>query len=251
MTGSDLTGADPARGAGVSAVATTNPARAGEVRRVPDGPNLDGPNHQGLDLDTLSFDSATGTVVVVTVDDASGRVLMVAHADRDALEKTVATGEMHYRSRRRGLWHKGATSGHVQHVVRLDADCDADTVLARVRPAGPACHNGTVSCFLSSAPGALGVLDEVVADRAATPQVGSYTNHLLADPNLVVKKLGEEGAEVVAALTSGNSDALVEEAADLLFHLTVALRSRGRSLEDAARALADRRTERRTDAESD
>ncbi len=191
--------------------------------------------------DELTFDAATGTVVVVTVDDATGRVLMVAHADREALSRAVETGEMHYRSRRRGLWHKGATSGNVQRIVALTADCDGDTVLARVRPAGPACHNGTASCFADSTAGSLGQLDDVVADRVRAPREGSYTNRLLSDGNLVIKKLGEECAEVVAALASGNPDAVVDETADLVFHLAVALHSRGRSLADVQRVLAERR----------
>jgi len=194
-----------------------------------------------LDLEALKFDAATGTVVVVTVDDATGRVLMVAQADREALDRTIASGEMHYRSRRRGLWHKGATSGNVQRVVALSADCDSDTVLARIRPAGPACHNGTMSCFPGSAAGSLGHLDDVVTVRRRAPQPGSYTSRLLSDDNLVVKKLGEECAEVVAALTSGAADALAEEVADLFFHLVVALHSRGRSLDDVQRVLAERR----------
>src|SRR5688572_28529922 len=96
-----------------------------------------------FDLKTLDFAKGGGVVTVVTVDDVSGRVLMVAQADREALERTLATGEMHYRSRSRGLWRKGETSGNVQAVVHLARDCDGDAVLARVRPAGPACHNGT------------------------------------------------------------------------------------------------------------
>jgi len=194
-----------------------------------------------LDPEELTFDPATGTVVVVTLDDATGRVLMVAHADREALDRAIATGEMHYRSRRRGRWHKGATSGNVQRIIALDADCDRDTVLARVRPAGPACHNGTTSCFAGSAAGSLGQLGDVVADRVVAPQPGSYTNLLLSDDNLVVKKLGEECAEVVAAFSSGRPGDLAEEVADLLFHLIVALHSRGRSLEDVQRVLAERR----------
>lgn len=191
--------------------------------------------------DELTFDAATGTVVVVTVDDATGRVLMVAHADREALGRAVETGEMHYRSRRRGLWHKGATSGNVQRIVALTADCDGDTVLARVRPAGPACHNGTTSCFADSPAGSLGQLDDVVAERARAPRKGSYTNRLLSDGNLVIKKLGEECAEVVAALAAGDPDSLVDETADLLFHVAVALHSRDRSLTDVQRVLAERR----------
>ena len=100
-----------------------------------------------LNLDQLRFDPEKGTVVVVAQDAVSGRVLMVANSDKEALERTQQTGEMHYRSRTRGLWRKGETSGNVQRVVSLAADCDGDTVLARVISAGPACHTGAPSCF--------------------------------------------------------------------------------------------------------
>src|SRR4051794_15978616 len=124
-----------------------------------------------LDLDTLNFDKGGGLVTVVAQDARTGAVLMVAHADREALARTIATGEMHYRSRARGLWHKGATSGNVQRVVSLAADCDGDAVLARVAPAGPACHTGAVSCFGGDALGAdaLAALDRTIAERAAVP----------------------------------------------------------------------------------
>ena len=100
-----------------------------------------------LDLDTLDFGKGGGLVTVVTQDARTGDVLMVAHADREALERTLATGEMYYRSRTRGLWHKGGTSGNVQRVVSLAADCDGDAVLARVDKAGPSCHTGAETCF--------------------------------------------------------------------------------------------------------
>ena len=100
-----------------------------------------------LDLNTLDFSKSGGLITVVTQDAATGSVLMLAHADREALECTIATGEMHYRSRTRGLWHKGATSGNVQRVISLDADCDQDAVVLLVEPAGPACHTGARSCF--------------------------------------------------------------------------------------------------------
>src|SRR6476659_10916036 len=114
-----------------------------------------------LDIEALDFDKGGGLVTVVTQDAGSGAVLMVAHADREAIQKTVETGEMHYRSRTRGLWHKGATSGNVQHVVTLLPDCDGDAVLARVRSPGPACHTGSRSCFGAEAlaADALGALD--------------------------------------------------------------------------------------------
>src|SRR5438093_13687678 len=98
-----------------------------------------------LDLGKLDFERGGGLVTVVAQDVRSGAVLMVAHADREALERTLATGEMHYRSRTRGRWHKGATSGHTQRVVALSADCDGDAVLARVIPTGPACHPNATS----------------------------------------------------------------------------------------------------------
>src|SRR5712675_264445 len=104
-----------------------------------------------LNIDAVCFDKNKGTVVVVAQDAVSGRVLMVANADREALERTIETGEMHYRSRTRGLWRKGATSGNVQQVVSLTRDCDSDAILARVRSAGPACHTGAISCFDDSA----------------------------------------------------------------------------------------------------
>src|SRR5262245_17487181 len=100
-----------------------------------------------LDLDRLDFAKGGGLVQVVAQDARSGAVLMIAHADRAALEQTLETGEMHYHSRSRGLWHKGATSGNTQRVVRLLPDCDGDAVLAIVEPSGPACHTGTVTCF--------------------------------------------------------------------------------------------------------
>jgi phosphoribosyl-ATP pyrophosphohydrolase/phosphoribosyl-AMP cyclohydrolase len=124
-----------------------------------------------LDLDALDYTKSGGLVTVVTQDAATGAVLMVAHADREALSRCLSSGEMHYTSRSRGPWHKGATSGHVQHVVSLEADCDGDAVLARVQPMGPACHTGSVSCF-SQAGGqadahrALVRLDCTIAERA-------------------------------------------------------------------------------------
>ena len=121
-----------------------------------------------LDLDRLDFEKGGGLVTVVAQDAISGMVLMVAHADREALERTLATGEMHYRSRTRGLWHKGATSGHVQHVISLHHDCDGDAVLALVRADGPACHTGASSCFSGALPAAGGfaALDGIIAERA-------------------------------------------------------------------------------------
>lgn len=225
-----------------------------------------------LALETLNFDKGNGLVTVVTVDAASGAVLMVAHADRDALERTLATGEMHYHSRTRGAWHKGATSGHVQRVVSLTADCDGDAVLARVLPAGPACHTGTVSCFgeRASTADVLSALDRVLAERAAEPWGGtqdtgprtrslaggappegpaeprppSHTRRLLADRNLRIKKLGEEATELALACADEDPARAAEEGADVIYHTLVALRALGVSLDDVRRVLAARAASR-------
>ncbi len=197
-----------------------------------------------LDLSLLDFGKGDGLVTVVTQDYRSGAVLMVAHADREALERTIATGEMHYRSRRRGLWHKGATSGNTQRVVSLLADCDGDSVLARVLPAGPACHTGQQSCFGPVFADALSALDDTIARRARdhrTPSDrSSYTKQLLENRNLRLKKIGEEAAELITACADGALDRTTEEAADLIYHILVAVRSLGGSLDGVRRVLAAR-----------
>jgi phosphoribosyl-ATP pyrophosphohydrolase/phosphoribosyl-AMP cyclohydrolase len=198
-----------------------------------------------LDLNVLDFAKGNGLVTVVVQDDATEVVLMVAHADREALEHTLATGEMHFHSRSRGLWHKGETSGNTQRVVSLAADCDADALLARVRPAGPACHTGATSCFGGAAKDrdALHHLDAVIAERAAAPSDGddtSYTRRLIADRNLRLKKLGEEAAELAVACADGDTERAIEEAADLFYHTLVALRAVGAGLADVQSALTRR-----------
>jgi phosphoribosyl-ATP pyrophosphohydrolase/phosphoribosyl-AMP cyclohydrolase len=199
-----------------------------------------------LDLTTLNFDKGSGLVTVITQDVRTGALLMVAHADREALERTIETGEMHYRSRSRGAWHKGATSGNTQRVVSLTADCDGDSVLARVRPMGPACHTGAISCFgdAALAADAFSTLDRTLADRAAallaTGASSSYTQRLLADRNLRLKKLGEEIAELVTACADGDRERAIEEGMDLLYHTLVALRAVGVTLDDL-RSVADER----------
>ena len=212
-----------------------------------------------LNLDELRFDADKGTVVVVAQDAVSGSVLMVANADREALERTLETGDMHYRSRTRGLWRKGDTSGNVQRVVSLVADCDGDTVLARVISAGPACHTGATSCFDDSlaTPSAWSALAKVIAARRAALENDdgakggtestrreanspSYTRKLLSDRNLRLKKIGEESGELIAALADADPNRSAEEAADLVYHVAVALAATGSSLDEVALRLYDR-----------
>ena len=182
-----------------------------------------------FDASALDFEKGGGVVTVVAQDAMTGTVLMVASADREAVERSIQTGEMHYRSRSRGLWHKGATSGNVQRIVSLNADCDGDSLLALVLPAGPACHSGSRSCFgdAASSCDALGALDQVIAVRAAAATGGdgsaadlsSYTQRLLGDRNLRLKKIGEESAELVVALADADRDRAAEEASDVLYHI--------------------------------
>lgn len=203
-----------------------------------------------IDLDSLDFTKSDGLVTVVTQDAVSGAVLMVAHADREALERTIETGEMHYHSRTRGLWRKGETSGNTQRVVSLSADCDRDSVLARVQPAGPACHTGARSCFgdAALAADALGELDATIELRVLTPGAvegstkPSYTRKLLADRNLRLKKIGEEGAEFVTACADNDRERAIEESADIIYHVLVALRATGGSLEAVRAELRKRAT---------
>jgi phosphoribosyl-AMP cyclohydrolase / phosphoribosyl-ATP pyrophosphohydrolase len=192
-------------------------------------------------LETLDFDKGGGVITVVAQDAITGGVLMVALGTRESVERTLATGEMHYFSRRRGLWHKGATSGNTQRVVSLTADCDGDTLLALVEPRGPACHTGAVSCFNGAGGDAVSALDRTLAERAAAGgSATSYTRRLLADRNLRLKKLGEEMAELVAACADGDREKATEEGADVVYHTLVALRALGVGVDDVRRVLERR-----------
>jgi phosphoribosyl-ATP pyrophosphohydrolase/phosphoribosyl-AMP cyclohydrolase len=202
-----------------------------------------------LDLSILDFEKNDGLVTVITQDDATGAVLMVGYINRQALEKTLATGEMHYFSQARGLWHKGATSGHTQKVVSLAADCDGDALLARVVPRGPACHTGSDSCFVGPSGGdALAALDATIAGRAAAPAAPPKRPAPVPpsspgeDRAQRLKKLKEEAAALIADCADADRQLATEEVADLLYHALVALRAAGGSLSDVQRVLATRAT---------
>lgn len=197
-------------------------------------------NSNELDFDKLDFEKGNGTVTVVAQDATTGAVLMVAAADRKAVEATIATGEMHYTSRTRGFWHKGETSGNVQKVVALEADCDGDVVLARVQAAGPACHTGEASCFGGVNGDVLTELDSVITARHGSDD-STYTGRLLGDENLRTKKIGEEAAELVSALVKEDRARLAEEVADLLYHALAAASAVGVTLDDVRAVLAQRR----------
>lgn len=197
-----------------------------------------------FDVASVRFD-ASGLVPVVAQDHRTGDVLMVAWADKEALQETLRSGEMHYHSRSRGrLWRKGEESGNAQRVLSLHADCDGDTVLALVEPRGPSCHTGAPTCFAvvgGAAPGSvLPALDAVIAARMKDAPSGSYTAKLLADANLRAKKVGEEATELVMALGGEGPKRVASEAADLIYHALVACRAAGVSWSDVAAELGKR-----------
>jgi len=200
-----------------------------------------------FDPSQISYDDR-GLVAVVIQDWTTGEVLTLAYANEEAIARTRETGELHLWSRSRGeLWHKGATSGNTQAVRALRLDCDGDAVLALVDPAGPACHTGERTCFHrgdveQSAPHeALPALERTLAQRQAERPEGSYTVRLLEDPPFIGEKVMEEAEEVARAAREEGDDRVDEEAADVLYHLAVLLRSRGRTLSDAQRVLDGRR----------
>ena len=191
-----------------------------------------------------------GLVPVVTQDADTGEVLMLAYANREAVEKTVETGEAHYYSRSRGeLWRKGATSGNTQRVIEVRLDCDGDALLYRVESAGPACHTGERSCFFTPLAGSdsnapnlgrtLTRLAGTIAGRHQEMPEGSYTAKLFErGAGYTAQKVGEEAVEVVVAALE--NDRLAEETADLLYHLLVLLEERGVGVREVARVLDER-----------
>jgi phosphoribosyl-ATP pyrophosphohydrolase/phosphoribosyl-AMP cyclohydrolase len=200
----------------------------------------------------IRFDE-NGLVPVVIQDWNTGEVLTLAYANAEAVERTRATGELHLWSRSRDeLWHKGATSGNTQAVKALRLDCDGDALLALVEPAGPACHTGARTCFHNGdAQGGGGEftaphetlleLERTLRARQAERPEGSYTVQLLDDPQLIGEKVMEEAEEVARAAREETDDRVDNEAADVLYHLMVLLRSRDRSLGDAEEVLRGRR----------
>ncbi len=201
-----------------------------------------------LDLESLAWDER-GLVPVIVQEVASGAVLMLAWANREALERTIETGLAHFWSRsRQRLWQKGETSGNVLRVVSLQADCDRDALLVRAHPEGPTCHTGNRSCFEPNAAALeLGWLRAVLAERATASPEESYTARLLTRglPR-IAQKVGEEATETVVAALAGEGEAgraeLVAEVSDLLYHLEVLLLAKGVEPSEVAAELVRRHT---------
>jgi phosphoribosyl-ATP pyrophosphohydrolase/phosphoribosyl-AMP cyclohydrolase len=194
-------------------------------------------------LQTVRFDR-DGLVPAVVQDAVTREVLTVAYMNQEALRKTLLLGETHFFSRtRQKLWHKGETSGNFQKVRTVRLDCDADTLLVEVEPMGPACHNGTYSCF-NVEPGFGGTirrLEDLVLDRKKTRPPSSYTTRLF-DRGLdkIVQKVGEEAVETVIAAKNDSTARIVEETSDLLYHLVVMLVEKGVALDEIGVELSSR-----------
>ena len=201
-----------------------------------------------VDINRIDFTKGDGLVPAIVQDADSGAVLMLGYMNREAVEQTLARKRAVFYSRsRQRLWEKGETTGHTLDLVEVALDCDNDTLLLTARPCGPACHKGTITCFGDEPRSAatniafLAKLEAVVAQRAAEKPEDSYTARLLAKGiNKVAQKVGEEGVETALAGVNESDQKLVEESADLLFHLLVLLRARGLELSQVVRQLESR-----------
>jgi len=204
-------------------------------------------------MDSIKFDEK-GLVTAVVQDANTKEVLTVAYMNKESLEKTLESGETWFYSRsRQELWHKGATSGHTQKVVSIKADCDGDALVVEVIPAGPACHNGTTSCFTeiiqqNAKVGSVEIISKlanVIAKREQEMPEGAYTTYLF-DKGIdkICKKVGEEATEVVIGAKNRDTEEVKWEAADLIYHLLVLLQEQKVSVYDVLHVLEKRHEEK-------
>ncbi|HEX5873399.1 MAG TPA: bifunctional phosphoribosyl-AMP cyclohydrolase/phosphoribosyl-ATP diphosphatase HisIE [Pyrinomonadaceae bacterium] len=199
-----------------------------------------------INLNEIKFDER-GLVPAIVQDAETRQVLMLAYMNQESLARTIETKQTWFWSRsRQELWHKGATSGNTQEVVSLALDCDGDAIVVLVKPAGPACHTGSVSCFNVTQDETLGSLlprlYQLISDRERERPAGSYTTYLFDEGiDKILKKLGEESAETIIAAKNDDDSGLVAEASDLIYHLLVLLVARGVTLEEIANELKQRR----------
>ena len=202
-----------------------------------------------FDVTTLDWSKGDGLLPAIVQHWRSGAVLMLGYMDRAALDQTLQSGKVTFWSRsKQRLWTKGETSSNFLVFKSVRADCDRDALLVSAEPQGPTCHLGTASCFGVTVPepGFLAELDALVAQRERERPAGSYATKLFeSGVRRIAQKVGEEGVETALAAVGGDDAELLGEAADLLFHLIVLLRARGRSIDDAVAALAARHAAQR------
>ncbi|MFN8007078.1 MAG: bifunctional phosphoribosyl-AMP cyclohydrolase/phosphoribosyl-ATP diphosphatase HisIE [Terriglobia bacterium] len=217
-------------------------------------------------ISRLKFDSQ-GLIPAIVQDVATGKVLTLAYMNREAVELSLSRGETYFWSRSRGkLWHKGETSGNTQKIVRIDLDCDGDSLVIFVQPRGPACHTGDVSCFHeelfsaapesravprkdSARPDAVAIIDrllQVIRERKEEMPEGSYTTYLFRQGiDKILKKIGEESAETIIAAKNKSPVELTVESADLLYHLLVLFVNEGLDVNDVWTELEKRSQKRK------
>jgi phosphoribosyl-ATP pyrophosphohydrolase/phosphoribosyl-AMP cyclohydrolase len=191
------------------------------------------------------FTKCDGLLPAVVQDARNGTVLMLGYMNEESYSATLAKGLVTFFSRSRNeLWTKGETSGNFLKLTELSVDCDRDTILVKAIPSGPTCHEGTLSCFADAAPNVWSVLtylEDTIKERKATPSDDSYTSSLFkAGIDKIAQKVGEEGIEVVIEGKNDNKERLLNESADLLFHLMVLWEAKGVSLADVCGVLAER-----------
>lgn len=207
-----------------------------------------------IDIESLKFDE-TGLIPAVVQDARSKQVLTVAYMNKESLQKTIETGETWFYSRSRNeLWHKGETSGNTQKVISITTDCDQDALVVEVDPAGPACHNGTTSCFTETVVengkvGSVGIIPElveIIKKREEEMPEGAYTTYLFTEGiDKICKKVGEEATEVVIGAKNRNPEEVKWEAADLIYHLLVLLQEQKISIYDVLEVLVERHQQKR------
>lgn len=196
-----------------------------------------------IDIDRLDWGKQGGLIPAIVQDATTLQVLMMGWMSRESLAITLHDGRVTFYSRTRNrLWTKGETSGNTLQLVNIEVDCDADTLLVQANPNGPTCHLGRASCFPAAPANVLAELDGVITARERDRPDGSYTTRLFqSGVRGIAQKVGEEGVEVALAAVAQDDKSVLDESADLLFHLLVLLRSRGMSIQDVLSVLADRR----------
>jgi phosphoribosyl-AMP cyclohydrolase / phosphoribosyl-ATP pyrophosphohydrolase len=222
---------------------------------------VSGSERERLELERIDWNKNAGLVPAIVQDGVSGKVLMLGYMDRAALTTTLERGRIVFFSRsKRRLWEKGESSGHHLELVQWRVDCDADTLLLIARPAGPVCHTGALTCFgdealtIAERLSFLSELEQLIAQRRADKPSGSYTAALLAQgPRRIAQKVGEEGLEVALAAVVESDEAVLDECADLIYHLLVLLQGRALGLEAVVDRLQRRHRDRggSTDAATD
>lgn len=194
-------------------------------------------------MTTIDFSKGSGLVPAVIQDVTTLQVLMVGYMNEDAYNKTVNEGKVTFYSRSKNrLWTKGETSNNFLYVKEISVDCDQDTLLVKVNPAGPVCHTGSKSCFNEEpAKGFLYTLEQIINQRIEDDMHDSYTNKLFRKGiNKVAQKVGEEAVELVIEAKDNNLELFKNEAADLLYHLLILLKTKGVSITDIESVLQSR-----------